>query len=173
MVLDGLAVTTKPPFGIPAKAATARSISGASRTSTGLNSTPSDGATAWMAPNCPIPEAMAGSRRTAARVTPGAISLSSSSHFPLRPYSNMRKPVALPPGRARLATKPAPTGSMTTTNTIGKVRVACSNQDDVRRERDQFGRVSAKVVGIRRGPAHVNPDVAALRPAELLEPLTE
>ena len=39
----------------------------------------------------------------------------------------MRKPVALPPGRTRLVTKPAPTGSMTITNTIGRVRVACSN----------------------------------------------
>ena len=37
------------------------------------------------------------------------------------------KPVALPPGRARLSTKPAPTGSPTTGNTIGTVRVACSN----------------------------------------------
>src|SRR5262249_10503085 len=36
-------------------------------------------------------------------------------------------PVALPPGCARLATKPAPTGSMTVTNTIGTLRVACSN----------------------------------------------
>ena len=59
----------------------ARSISDASRASTGINSTPNDGATAWMAANWPIPEATAGSRRTAARVTPGAISLSSSSHF--------------------------------------------------------------------------------------------
>ena len=48
----------------------ARSISPASRTLTGLTSTPSDGATAWIAPNWPIPAAMAGSRRTAARVTP-------------------------------------------------------------------------------------------------------
>jgi hypothetical protein len=46
-------------------------------------------------------EAMVGSRRIAARVTWGAISLSSSSHFPLRPYSNVVNPVALPPGRAR------------------------------------------------------------------------
>jgi hypothetical protein len=38
----------------------------------------------------------------------------------------MRKPVALPPGRAKFATKPAPTGSMTTTNTIGTVPVAWS-----------------------------------------------
>ena len=43
------------------------------------------------------------------------------------PYSKIVNPVALPPGRARLATKPAPTGSMTTANTIGTVRVACSN----------------------------------------------
>ena len=70
---------------------------------------------------------MAGSRRTATRVTPGAICLSSSSHFPLMPYSNCVKPVALPPGRARLSTKPAPTGSGTIANTIGTVRVACSN----------------------------------------------
>ena len=43
------------------------------------------------------------------------------------PYSKIVNPVALPPGRARLSTKPAPTGSMTTANTIGTVRVACSN----------------------------------------------
>ena len=33
---------------------------------------------------------------------PGAISLSSSSHFPLKLYSYEVKPVALPPGRTRL-----------------------------------------------------------------------
>ncbi len=66
----------------------ARSISAASRRLTGLNSTPSDGATAWIAANWPIPAVRLGSRRTAARVTPGAISLSSSSHFPLMLYSN-------------------------------------------------------------------------------------
>src|SRR5262245_8352336 len=37
------------------------------------------------------------------------------------------KPVALPPGRAMLSTKPAPTGSATIANIIGTVRVACSN----------------------------------------------
>ena len=52
-------------------------------------------------------------RRTATSVTPGAISLSSSSHFPPMLYSKFMKPVALPPGRARLSTKPAPTGSTT------------------------------------------------------------
>jgi hypothetical protein len=45
---------------------------------------------------------MADSRRTATRVTWGAISLSSSSHFPAMLYSQTRKPVALPPGRRRV-----------------------------------------------------------------------
>ena len=44
---------------------------------------------------------------TATRVTAGAICLSSSNHFaPINP-------VTLPPGRAKLSTKPAPTGSAT------------------------------------------------------------
>ena len=38
----------------------------------------------------------------------------------------MIKPVALPPGRAMLSTKPAPTGSTTFVKTIGMVRVACN-----------------------------------------------
>jgi hypothetical protein len=70
---------------------------------------------------------MAASRKTATRVTGGAISLSSSSHFPLRLYSNVRKPVTLPPGLARLSTKPAPTGSEVSVNTIGMVRVKRRN----------------------------------------------
>ena len=68
-----------------------------------------------------------GSRMTATRVTPGAISLSSSSHFPLMLNSNEVNPVALPPGRARLSTQPPPTGSIVVTNTIGTVRLACCN----------------------------------------------
>jgi hypothetical protein len=60
-------------------------------------------------------------------VTLGAICLSSSSHLPLRLYSKIMKPVALPPGRAKLSTKPAATGSPATGNTIGMVRVACSS----------------------------------------------
>ena len=37
------------------------------------------------------------------------------------------KPVALPPGCARLSTKPAPTGSTVDVNTMGTLLVACSN----------------------------------------------
>src|SRR5262245_59094570 len=61
-------------------------------------------ATDWIAPNWPLPAATAASRSTTTRVTLGTICLSSSSHFPLMPYSYKRKPVTLPPGRARLST---------------------------------------------------------------------
>src|SRR5260370_15071658 len=47
--------TTRPPFVERAKAATARSISLASRTLIGLTSTPTDDATAWMLANLAIP----------------------------------------------------------------------------------------------------------------------
>src|SRR5262249_9013489 len=49
------------------------------------------------------------------------------THLPLMPNSNKVKPVVLPPGRARLSTNPAPTGSITVTNTIGTVRVTRCN----------------------------------------------
>src|SRR5262249_45460830 len=106
---------------------TAPSISRASRPPIELNSIPSDDAAVCSTANCAIPAGRLESRRTATRVTPGATSRMSSSHFPLMPYSIDVKPVALPPGRARLWTKPAPTGSGVSVNTIGTVRVTCSN----------------------------------------------
>ena len=77
-----------------------------------------------MAANCPIPAAPVGSRKTTARLILGASCLSSSNHFPLMLYSKLVNPVALPPGRARLWTNPAPTGSVTFSITTGMVRVA-------------------------------------------------
>src|SRR5262245_34136571 len=64
----------------------------------GLTSTPSDGATDWITAYWPIPAGIVGSQRTAARVTLGAICLRSSSHLPLKLYSNCMKPDAFPPG---------------------------------------------------------------------------
>ena len=89
-------------------------------------------------------------------------------------------PVALPPGRARLSTKPAPTGSTTLRehdrHGAGRLQQRPPStplprgQDDVRRERDQFRRVSANVVGIgaaqRCRSAHCGHG-----PAQLLQPL--
>src|SRR6266566_3073921 len=100
----------------------------------------------------------------------GAISLSSSSHFALKLYSNSMKPVALPPGRAKLLTKPAPTGSA---NEREHDRHGASDlldcrhaqgargKHDVRRQCDQLRCVFASRVGVACIPAIVNPYVAA------------
>ena len=98
------------------------------------------------------------------------------------PYSNAMKPVALPPGRARLSTKPAPTGSATCANTIGTVRVACSNGATValplaRMTSGASATNSAAYLRMRSAsPAPqrvVDPHVAAVGPAQLLQPLQE
>ena len=113
---------------------------------------------------------------------PGAICLSSSSHFPPMTVFEQRKPVALPPGRARLSTKPAPTGSATIgkhdRHGAGRLQQrphgrGARGQDDVRRERDQFRRVFANFGGIGRGPAGVDAHVAADGPAQLRHRLQE
>ena len=129
-----------------------------------------------MAPNWPVPEDMAGSRSTAARVTPGAISLSSSSHFPLKLYSNCMKPVALPPGRAQTIDE-AGTDGIGDTHEHDWHGARClqqrrhgrgaGRQDDVRRELHQFRRVSANAVGIAYGPAIIDPHITAVGPAQL------
>src|SRR5215475_12029342 len=172
-----LAGTISPPFAERAKSVTPRSISPASRASIGLISTPRNGPTAWIAPNCPLPDGMLGSRRTAARVTPGEICLSNSSHFALMPYSMLENPVAFPPGRARLVAKPPPTGSLVFTNTIGTVRGCpvqrrharvATDQDHVRRERDQFRRRFANAFSISGAPAILEPHIAAIGPTQFL-----
>ena len=50
-------------------------------------------------------------QKTATRESLGTISLRSSSRFPLSSGASVDNPVMLPPGRARLATSPLPTGS--------------------------------------------------------------
>ena len=52
----------------------------------------------------------------------GAISLRSSSHFPLKLYSNAINPVMLPPGRAKLSTNAAFAGHLGYTDTQGRRR---------------------------------------------------
>ena len=166
-------ITIRPPFGPRANAVTARSISPASRRLIGLSSTPERrrhgldhgplSEPSWASPD-------PGRQPRASRC--GAISLSSSSHFALRPYSNWMKPVALPPGRARLSTKPPPTGSTTfgehdrhacgsPAATIGDVERRAAN-DHVRRERDQLRRVLAHARRYRRALQRLS--IRRLRP---------
>src|SRR5262249_10089190 len=48
-----------------------------------------------------------------------------------------------------------------------------AGQDDIRRERNQFRRVSALAVSIVRAPAGVDPHIAAVVPAQLFQTLLE
>ena len=64
-------------------------------------------------------------RITAIRERPGTMALSNSTRLPARSGETLVSPVMLPPGRARLATSPLPTGSPTDVNTIGIVALAC------------------------------------------------
>jgi hypothetical protein len=51
--------------------------------------------------------------------------------------------------------------------------LAAIGQDDVGRERDQFGRVCAHAVDIAHAPAGDDPHVATVGPAQFLQPLRE
>src|SRR5262245_3106141 len=55
---------------------------------------------------------------------PGSISRSSSNCFPTNSPARLATPVALPPGRLKLATSPSLTGSTATLKTIGILFVA-------------------------------------------------
>ena len=92
------------------------------------------------------------------------------------------KPVTLPPGRARLSTKPAPTGSRRPRTRSARCvspaaarprpRLPCG-QDHVGRERDQFRRVSANVGRHRRWPSACRSARCGRGPAQLRQPLQE
>src|SRR5215831_15751342 len=141
----------------------------------GLTSTFDKRAADWIAPNWPILEVDVGSRMTPTRVTFGAISLSSSSHFAPISYSNVVNPVMLPPGFARLATKPALTG-------IGNLRkydrhsagrlLQCGHRwsgagkDDVRGQCHQFCCSFPEIAGI---PTILNFCIATIDPTQLLQ----
>ena len=62
--------------------------------------------------------------KTATRESFGTVSLRSSRRFPLISGARVDNPVMFPPGRARLATKPFPTGSSSCAITMGIVSVA-------------------------------------------------
>src|SRR5262245_7278962 len=59
------------------------------------------------------------------RRRPGTTSRKSSSRLPARSIIWTDRPVTLPPGRARLATRPVPTGSAADAIMIGMTDVAC------------------------------------------------
>src|SRR6266511_2514661 len=119
------AVVTKPPPGSPPSSSMIRLMSVSLRTGVLIGSIANTRAAASNEPEKYVPPAgaVSGLNMIAARLRLGAISLSSSSHLPPIELSMLMKPVMLPPGRDRLATKPSPTGSDAAAMTTGIVRV--------------------------------------------------
>src|SRR5215467_10087440 len=74
--------------------------------------------------NCRDAGANFGLSKTPMSGTPGASSRSSPSRFGSMRFVSRVTPVALPPGRLKLATRPSATGSPPIPNTIGRVDVA-------------------------------------------------
>src|SRR6516165_2447531 len=95
-----------------------------SRTGAAIASTPKDGAAALKGVSQYSANAAAdtGLNSIATRATCGAISLSSSSHFPAIVCSETLKPVTLPPGREKLATKPLTTPSDNSAENVDMAR---------------------------------------------------
>src|SRR5215831_12680222 len=105
------------------------------------------------------------------RESAGAISFNTPSHLPTIAGSKNTKPVMLPPGRAKLSTYPAATGSETPTKTMGIARVSRDSaascpakqaNSTFRRRKHELGRVGASALVIAPDPACVDADVAAL-----------
>ena len=150
----------------------ARSISPASRILTGLTSTPSDGATAWIAPNWPVPVAMDGipkdrhsrhaGRDLLEQFQPfsahAVFELSKAGGVAARPRQAVDDSRRRPDRRPR-GTRSARCGSPAAT----PPRAIAVSQNDVRRERDQFRCVSANGVDVVAAPAGIDPHVAADR----------
>ena len=157
------------------------SISPASRSPSDLSSTPSVGATVWIAANCGMPPGLPGSWRTATRDIPGMSSLSNSNHFALMPNSADVNPVALPPGRAKLSTNPSRNG-IGDRNKHNRQCACCLLQSQygrigiceyyVWRKRGNFHCVFSDAISIRR-PAVFEPRIAPDLPAKTLQTLQE
>src|SRR5262249_48683171 len=146
----------------------------------GVSSIFRNGAAACKTANCATADAEIVSRRAPTRVTCGAISLSSSSHFPLMLYSEFVKPVALRPGRVRLSAKP-PTmasdprehdrhGACRPQHILGR---ATDDEDDVGRERGQFRRMLTHALVIACAISILDRYVVSDLPTQLLQRLLE
>src|SRR4051812_39937016 len=120
-----------------------------------------------------MPPRTVGSRRTATRVTAGAICLSSSGHAVLE----MREPggVAARSGQIRDEADANWVRDQSEHNWYRPgcllewpgVRVAGCH-DDIRRESDQFRGVSTLEFHISSGPTRIEPDIASKDPPQLL-----
>ena len=126
--------------------------------------------------------ALAGLTSTATRVAAGTSSRRSSSRFATNSAVKKLMPVRLPPGRARLATRPSLTGSSATPKTMGIVVVAAlaanaaatsARGDHGNPSANQFGRQRRQPIELILGPAVFDRDVLALDIAGVFEALAK
>ena len=117
-----------------------------------------------------------GLQRTATRLVPRRASISNWSRFPPRLASLYLTLVKLPPGCARLSTKPSPTGSETNTNTTGVVTPAPlsartagegDRDDDVGSFRREFGDEESQLVSVSFRAQQLDDRAASIFVAEL------
>src|SRR5260370_7620968 len=94
-------------------------------TLTEMTVTPNVGATACNSSNWRTLEALSGFQRKATREMVGIASLRICNRLAPTSGPRMVLPVIFPPGRARLGTRPARTGSPIDIMTLGIVMVAC------------------------------------------------
>ena len=111
----------------------------------------------------------------------GTSSRNSSELLRLQTGGQKITPVALPPGRLRLATRPSLTGSRPMTKTIGMVAVAawppapqgCGRNDHGHLAADQIGRHRRQPIVLTFRPAVFDRDVVALDIAGLVQTFAE
>jgi hypothetical protein len=117
---------------------------------------------------------------TANRRTRGTISCISSSRLPTRSGDWIDKPVTLPPGLDKLATKPLPIGSVANAKTIGMADVAllCGRDiglsvryDDVHLKSDEFCHDLCGPIVASLSPTIRDRHGAAFNPIELVQAL--
>src|SRR6516225_2470448 len=130
----------------------------------------------------PANGAVSGLKRSAARLTAGAICFSVSSHFPPIENSKLRNPVTLPPGRAMLETKPRPSGvdnvheqdwdGVRFLHQRG-YRRRCHADNEVGFKIYEFPCECAHLIGPAWAPTKFDAEVAAFGPTQLLEPLLQ
>ena len=123
-----------------------------------------------------------GDRRSPTRASLGTASLSISSLLVFSSAAKPESPVTLPPGRARLATKPAPTGSPAFAITMGMVVVAFfaanaggvpSNHDQINLKTNQVRRKLRQALKLLLGKPVLDGDILSLYPSKLAQLLPE
>src|SRR5262249_2666397 len=152
-------------------------MSAAWRISSGTTSSPSVCAAALVSSISSTGWALPALNTMPNRRRPATTSRNSSIRLPARLAACSDKPVTWPPGLARLATRPLPTGSMPTAKTIGMALVACrtvgtgaaDGDDDVHFHPDEFRGNFGVSIGASFGPPILDGDCTVLDPADLAQ----